>query len=450
MISFKNYLLEAYNIHINKSDDKGIQKLIDYLQELNNIEYPIVKDNKSEKYKIKRVYEPFKDDIENFINTNNVNIKWSFGNGSISKNMNSLGKALSDAGEIATIKSLQKEINTPEDTEQEIFINNPESFNAWKLTFIETKKAINQIINDDIKKYKIIHDATDTSEFSKIISKFTKKIGTSKDSWNPADIFLIRKDKYDYVIKKLNLILELKVDKNTLISLFNNEIYSLYEKGILYPISLKQLKSSAKIELSNTPEQEIHFYDIKINNFNLDFSLKSGTKEIGIMSFLNKETKGIISMQNRPFPYGYSITQTEITSDGTKTGGRLGKVPTKIIDQIMGEYNFGRIKSTKYFGDKRDMLKNFDKTKQQEVIEMYKLVSSNKNVKSIRVKPEEIIQQAFNGNDTDKINFMLKVQGLFFMYFFIKNEKNISDIINKFILGAKKINPQSGFFIKIY
>jgi len=44
----------------------------------------------------------------------------------------------------------------------------------------------------------------------------------------------------------------------------------------------------------------------------------------------------------------------------------------------------------------------------------------------------------------------MKIQGLKIMHFFIKNEKNLSGIMNKMINGAKKISDANGFFIKIY
>ena len=47
-------------------------------------------------------------------------------------------------------------------------------------------------------------------------------------------------------------------------------------------------------------------------------------------------------------------------------------------------------------------------------------------------------------------NMVMKIQGLKIMHFFIKNKKNLSTIMNKMINGAKKINPDNGFFIKIY
>ena len=53
---------------------------------------------------------------------------------------NALGKALADAGELATVMSLRKDIKTAKDTKQSIFLNNPDAFSDWYDTFQLTSK----------------------------------------------------------------------------------------------------------------------------------------------------------------------------------------------------------------------------------------------------------------------------------------------------------------------
>ena len=82
---------------------------------------------------------------------------------------NALGKALADAGELATVMSLQKNIKTAKDTGQSIFANNPEAFSDWYKTFQLTKPAVKKIVGS-LNNYDIIHDATDKSEFGTTIT----------------------------------------------------------------------------------------------------------------------------------------------------------------------------------------------------------------------------------------------------------------------------------------
>jgi hypothetical protein len=87
---------------------------------------------------------------------------------------NSLGKALADAGELATVMSLRKNIKTAKDTGQSIFERHPDAFSDWYNTFQLTKPAVIDIVKS-LNNFDIIHDATDKSDFSKTITNFLKK-----------------------------------------------------------------------------------------------------------------------------------------------------------------------------------------------------------------------------------------------------------------------------------
>ena len=84
---------------------------------------------------------------------------------------------------------------------------------------------------------------------------------------------------------------------------------------------------------------------------------------------------------------------------------------------------------------------------------MYQTVSKHPKVQDQnRIKKAEfeaLITEAQSNMDI-AANLCMKIQGLKMMHFFITKEKNISDIMNKMINGAKKISDDNGFFIKIY
>lgn len=173
-----------------------------------------------------------------------------------SSSRNALGKALADAGELATVMSLTKDIVTPADTGQKIFIDDVDAFTAWIPTFKHTRTAIESIVGR-LNTYDILHDATDRSEFKDVIDSFCKKIKTPKDSWNPADIFIIKTNKKNHVISALKDIVDTYDVKEGLAQMFNNKIYEFYKEKLLYPISLKQLTSSkATIEYTNESQGE--------------------------------------------------------------------------------------------------------------------------------------------------------------------------------------------------
>ena len=368
------------------------------------------------------------------------------------KSRNTLGKALADAGELATVMSLQKDIKTAKDTGQPIFESNPEAFADWYNTFQLTRPAVKKIVGT-INSYDIIHDATDNSNFGTTITEFLKKakIGNS-NSWNPADIYMVKKSARVKVINDLKKIVETYDISDGLVNMFNNKLYEFYKQKILYPISLKQIiAEKANVDYTNVPGTiKVSDYDIQIAKFNCNLTTEG--KEIGLFTFLNKDTKKQINLQVRGFPHSYGVAQTEITSDGTPSGGRLGKIPTKVVDSVMSQYKDARINSIRYFGTPKPF-ESFDKNKIKETYKMYETVikeSKVSNQKSLSYKEYvKIINIAKSNMDIAK-NMAMKIQGLKIMHFFVKNKKDLSGIMNKMINGAKKISDSNGFFIKIY
>jgi len=147
----------------------------------------------------------------------------------------------------------------------------------------------------------------------------------------------------------------------------------------MYPISLKQITSDkANVDYTNVPGQtKVSDYDIEISKFNCNLTTEG--KEIGLFTFINTTTKKQINMQVRGFPHQYGTAQTEITSDGTPTGGRLGKIPTKVVDSVMSQYKDARINSIKYFGTPKPF-SDFDETKLKETYKMYETVIKDTKV----------------------------------------------------------------------
>ena len=365
---------------------------------------------------------------------------------------NALGKKLADAGELATVMSLRKNIENAKDTGQSIFKDNPDAFADWYNTFQYTRPAVKKIVGS-LNNFDIIHDATDKSNFGTTIKAFLNKANISKqDSWNPADVYIISKNARVKIINDLKKIIDTYSISDGLINMFNDKLYKLYKKKVLYPISLKQLISEkANVDYTNVPGQtKVSDYDIEIAKFNCNLTPEG--KEIGLFTFNNKDTKKQINLQVRGFPHGYGTAQTEITSDGTPTGGRLGKIPTKVVDSVMSQYKDARISSIRYFGAGKPF-SDFDENKCKETYKMYETVIKDSKVfneKKLSYKEFVKIIDVAKANMDVAENMVMKIQGLKIMCFFIKNKKDLSSIMNKMINGAKKIDDSNGFFIKIY
>ncbi len=458
-MTFKCYLMnEAFNFKpksIYEIHDKNMQKLFTDLKILfPEIETPIAIDLKLNKAKVKK---SLKNEIQKLpTEDKNKIIKnkafFDFGNGSSLKDRRSMSSQMEEIGEKATIQYILKPFSTPKELGDPFFIENEDAFNEWFNTFKTTKEAVETFITYSIKDYKWLHDATDNSKFMKVLKKFMKKTGLRKHNWSPADLWIIKKSEFDSIVKSFDKIIN-ALEGNELISIFNIKIYHLYKKGYLYPVSLKQVlnsKAKATVTYTNIPKEELTFDEIAFDYFICNF--KMDTKEIGTFRFINKDTNKPITIQNNAQPPGFALTQTEITNDGTISGGKAGKVPTYFVSNILEEYGYYRINSSKWFGTKSDKFKNVDNRKIDTFIQEYKYVISNRNVQNT-VSLKEFKELLYNINsltEDEKERLMMKLQGLRLQYFFLKNNKDISSIINRMIFAAKKIGKENPFFIKIY
>lgn len=399
------------------------------------------------------------------------------------KNANSAGKALADAGERATIRSLQGvQFNSVQDTKEPLFINNPEWYSAWQNTFLLSRDTLKGYIGfDPADAYKIVHDASAGDTVRDLIHEIVKLSRIAKDSWCPADVWIFKTHEcYSRIQGKLKSYLKTCRENteikgiNVLVGLSNilgKFITDRVGMGELIPVSLKQIKTSAKCAPIDARNRKYPDYDCEIYRFNCDLNPHNG-KEIGLFYFLNKKTNNKITMQIRGFPHGYTITQTEITSDGSETGGRVGKVPTYTIDFLTNErpidyllnntriMNVPRIKSIEYFGrvQKDEYFTTFNDDKIDEVYSWFEFVQKHPRVNVIGYTKEEFkrdIEEAKH-NAEFAANLCIKIQGLCMMKFFVINEINrkqlnhTSFIIQRMIMSALKMDKFCLPYVKLY
>lgn len=385
-----------------------------------------------------------------------------------SSNANALGKALADAGERATILSFTKNIETPEDTEEPIFKNNPQIFDNWKATFKYTKEAIEKAIKRPIdNSLKIIHDGAHNSEIAKLFQKIAKRNGwNSKDAWCPADLYLVDVQYEHELIERLTEVVNYPKNNPKRVCVWANSIIEDFavNKKAFFPISLKQLApnaTSAKIEIHD-PKVPSESYSYSIHQFNCNLDPYSEL-EIGAFVFMNNVTNDKIRMQYRGFPHKWSNSQAEITHDGTETGGRLSKISVNVIDKVLSDYGSYRLRS-KLFGavnvptDKRPNPKNtqyFTNCKRSDFKDFYKMYRSMKLKNGLLIKDNTTENDFLKGMEEARTNHEIawrmchKLQGLKLMAFFAKHENEISAIVQQLITGAKKISKDNCYFIKI-
>ena len=173
-----------------------------------------------------------------------------------------------------------------------------------------------------------------------------KKCGVgTKDSWNPADIYCVKKTKEAAIRKKLTAIGDMKIEPRARLDLLNDYMRQLFKKKELIGISLKKLKKGkASLEETNVTKQK-PLTDIKIvsNSILCNLDLDSVNEfETGELAFKLNIKGSIVNVQVRAFSGGVrESTQMDMTGSGA--AAKLGKVSAReSIDPFLGTVGLSR------------------------------------------------------------------------------------------------------------
>lgn len=210
----------------------------------------------------------------------------------------------------------------------------PDMNEEWEDTFYEQQKTIVK----ELGSTKFSHYSRDDG-FMDFVSKLVKtKFNISKkDTWNPADIWLVND------LRKMQSVLK----KISNLSQFNAVLKDMFSDKKVIGVSLKKMSGkSARWELVNTKpiikdfDDDDYLYDLSKIRFMLDVS--------GDGDFVNKNTTIYISDQGKEFAT-ISIRQSGNNFSNLKFEGqssvsrsaRLGEVPVTMLNALMSDYGIG-------------------------------------------------------------------------------------------------------------
>lgn len=176
---------------------------------------------------------------------------------------------------------------------------------------------------------------------------------TTKDNWNPADIYMVKKTKERAIKTKLDEITK-SDDSNINILSLNAYMRELIASKDLVPVSLKAIsktKKDADLELSNMGKKS----DQKQVEYKLNGPLKCyanfGTSSKTPIEIDNGEIAGqlmvgevLVNWQTRNFnmstPRGG--VQTDLTPTGKNAGAKIGKASADAIDDFFSK-NYSKL-----------------------------------------------------------------------------------------------------------
>lgn len=323
----------------------------------------------------------------------------------------------------------------------------------WYETFCKQAKAIKLYL----KGTGFAFSRDDAGGMMHLVEKIAiTKCGVStKDNWNPADIYATKKSKQSEIKKQIQHIGNMKLSPRAKLDALNEYMRECFVKHDLIGISLKKIKKGSNVRLEETnvikktPISNISF----TGNIKLDLDLKSnGEFNTGEMKFQLRVKGNVVDVQIRAFSGGErETTQMDMTEAGA--AAKLGKVSSReAIDPYINQ-----------FGLKRRMASELPKVGKWTATDINKYVAEFKSIRSTKIGGKSI---NFGSNDWESTlrsaieieienprtasQLSTKLQCFHWIKIFSKfRGQKLDDFISTLYYGAKKQYSTAGPFLKM-
>jgi hypothetical protein len=285
-----------------------------------------------------------------------------------------------------------------------------------------------------------------------------KKCGVrTKDSWNPADIYCVRKTKESKIKKDIAAIGEMKIEPGARLDLLNDYMRQAFIKQDLIGVSLKKLgKKSISLEETNVVKKK-PLSDISIvkDSISIDLDLIPNKGEFitGELSFKLNVKGSIVNVQVRAFSGG-SRESTQMDMTGSGEAAKLGKVSSQqAIDPFLDAHNL-----------KRRMGTDVPRVGEWTNADIKKYVDEQKSMQSMTIGGSRIyfgkndwkktlleaIELEKNNNRTAS-QLSAKIQCFQWIMILkeVEKKKKLKDFLTVLYYGAKKQYDSAGPFLKI-
>lgn len=282
----------------------------------------------------------------------------------------------------------------------------------------------------------------------------------TKDNWNPADIYIVKKNKVAQIKTELDVITTM-TNKMAARDFLNEVMRRYFAKKELVGISLKKVNpAKVKIEESNTNPKTKNS-NIKIKGpINIDMSLVNDmTFKTGEMAWKTEVFGGVVNFQIRAFSGGIR-EGVQMDATGAGASAKLGKVSTvEAIDPFFNNYGLARMKTKDIpkvgqwsQSDVDKIVKMWDNLKNVTLhgqkVNWGQGVSSSKDFESILKKAIAAEQEI----DQTASRLSAKIQCLQYLHNMneLKKKGVFDEFLNTCYYGAKKEYAGAGVFLKIY
>lgn len=228
---------------------------------------------------------------------------------------------------------------------------NPSLREIWMSTYAKQAEALKSYLGNN-KGYNYSRDERDG--FMSYIEGIAKsRCGvTTKDNWDPADIYMVRARKEESIKKHIDSITKNGEEVANIMSL-NAYMRELIQSKDLVPVSLKAIsktKRKADLELSNMGKGKAKQIDVSFQGplkcyLNFGTNTKTPTEiDNGEISGQFKIGESVVNWQTRNFnmstPRGG--VQTDLTPTGKDAGAKIGKASADAIDDFF-QKNYSKL-----------------------------------------------------------------------------------------------------------
>ena len=288
-----------------------------------------------------------------------------------------------------------------------------------------------------------------------IIEKAATNCGVrQKDSWNPADIYIIKKSNASKILKKIEEIGNRKTENEAKLDALNEYMRDQFVKRELVGISLKKLGKNVSLEETNVGGMKTSKISMVKNSLRCDLDIDNkGEFNTGEMAFALNVDKNVVNVQIRAFS-GDIRESTQMDMTGVGAAAKLGKVSSRAaIDPFIKKYGLSR-----RMGSDLPKVGEFTKNdidfyeKEQQTLNNYRIAGSK--VYFGRVPWKKSFEQARqlevdNNRTASQLSAKLQCFRWIQILKSLEDKKQLNNFLNVAYYGAKKQYASAGPFLKI-
>jgi len=323
---------------------------------------------------------------------------------------------------------------------------------GWAQTFEMQATALKKWLGTN-KGYEYSRDQGIMPFLEKIA--LTKCGVRTKDSWNPADIYLVKKSDKRTIEAKLTKIGDMKGEDAARLEALNEYMKDLFVKRKLIGISLKKLGKTVSLEETNVSGLKVEKIKLIKNTLRCDLDLNAqGEFKTGEMAFALDVSGKTINVQIRAFSGGErESTQMDMTGSGE--AAKLGKVSSReAIDPFLTQYQLKRRMATQIpkVGEfTPETIKFYEE--EQKKLSRYRIMGDQvyfgaNDWKKTFKKARELERD--NNRTASQLSSKLQCFQWIEIMYQLQQKGVLNEFLNVLYYGAKKQYSSAGPFLKIY